>query len=381
MRAWQLFILSITLLGCASGNRIEHPAPDKNALAHALGPSEKIFSLYLVGDAGYASRDPLSLTLKTLQQHIHQADSSSALVYLGDNCYPKGLPPPSSSRFKRCKKTLDAQLKILQDYAGKVYFISGNHDWKSSGRKGWEQVIRQEQYIESKLQRGNTFVPDSGRPGPVNLPITIPRSDSDSSITIQLIALDSQWWLHPHRKPYAQTADHEERQKKIFTRQLSEMIDRTNDQRTVLIGHHPVFSTARHGSKFRLSAHLLPPVFGSLYVLYRKIWGLPQDIAHRTYQTYKNALLTAMDHHPGLIYASGHEHNLQYIPIQRDSTTRQHFIISGAGSDARYVKHKPPLQYGKNTRGFAEIAFYKDQLRTLTFWDYTGKKIYQTVLK
>jgi hypothetical protein len=83
-------------------------------------------SLLLIGDAGEPrSEDPV---LATLREEIRRSAASTAVVFLGDNIYPSGMPDLASSERRSAERRLDAQLSAA-DGAGAVYFIPGNHDW------------------------------------------------------------------------------------------------------------------------------------------------------------------------------------------------------------------------------------------------------------
>jgi hypothetical protein len=203
------------------------------------------------------------------------------------------------------------------------------------------------------------------------------QSTDTASYQLQLIVLDSQWWLHPYRKPKAATRDEQERHKEKIVAQLDQMLEDSDRIPTVVVGHHPLYSRGRHGAHFSWQTHLIPPIFGSLYVLYRKIWGLPQDIPHRRYQHYKQALLSVFEQYDDLIYASGHDHNLQYLPISHGGDSLHHYIVSGAGSRHQYARKGGDAEFVYSRHGFASIDFYRSGTRKLAFWDQKGQKIYE----
>ncbi|MBC7745993.1 MAG: metallophosphoesterase, partial [Flavobacterium sp.] len=178
-----------------------------------------------------------------------------------------------------------------------------------------------------------------------------------------------------------------------FFQHLEKSLNENRHKRIIVAGHAPVYSYAIHGGRYKLRHHLFPltiyhrkayvplPFIGSLLPLYRKYFGAKEDIAHPRYRHLRNKLKVIFKNYPGLIYVSGHEHNLQHIT--RD---KNHFLISGAGSKLKYV-----LQDGKNLRfGMKALGFFKlkcDQGGKITasVWtvdksDVNGKKAYQTEL-
>jgi len=365
---WLLVLLAFA--GCASStiNRQDHSTDEKTA--------EPVYSVYLIGDGGAASHDPQEPVLKTLNRQLLHSGKHSAVIFLGDNVYPNGLPPGKTQSREQAENHLLAQLKTVEDYPGRVVFIPGNHDWGSSGSNGLKRIRREEQFIESYLDRGNTFLPNSGYPGPVLLSLANHRDYPTLTYDIQLIVLDTQWWLHPHEKPLR--AESEEEQKKNIVTDLERMIDQSAGDEVLLAGHHPLFSYGRHGGKFPISTHFLPPVLGSIYIAYRNLWGYPQDITG--YDDLKKDLLKSMEGKPGLIYASGHEHSLQYIPFTNGSH-QQYQLVSGSASEPTFVKECSRGCFTYHGKGFIVIHYFSDRTKRVEFRNQKGKIIKTRILK
>src|SRR5260221_7432115 len=104
--------------------------------------------LYLVGDAG-EFRDGRLPVRDWLKQHVDWNDTSNVLVYLGDNIYPRGMPPDGSKSVDSARKILDYQVSVVAGKGAKAYFIPGNHDWKEGRPGGWDQVKNEGAYLES----------------------------------------------------------------------------------------------------------------------------------------------------------------------------------------------------------------------------------------
>lgn len=177
-----------------------HPAP--------------IYSVFLMGAAAESSLNPRKPTLETLKSQIKKSGKESAVIVLRDNIYPSGLPPEGTPSRKRTESRLRAQLQTVEDYSGRIIFIPGNHDWVSLGVSVLKNIRRQERYIESYLNQGNTFLPNSGYPGPASISLYTSNEDSVMVFNIQLIVLDTQWWLHPHKKPFSAGIKSENSKKK-----------------------------------------------------------------------------------------------------------------------------------------------------------------------
>jgi|AntRauTorcE11897_2_1112592.scaffolds.fasta_scaffold01630_7 predicted phosphodiesterase len=357
---------TLFLLSCANTSGTQKKSEQRQIQDSHLPSGDPVFTLILIGDTGNNFSSSPDLLMESLQQQINQLDEQSTIVFLGDNLYPNGLPPENHPSRKEMEDKLSGQLNIIQDFPGRIIFVPGNHDWQSSGENGLEWVRRQERFIESSLDRGNTFLPDSGYPGPVRITLHEAKI-GDTSFNIQLVALDTHWWLHPHEKPHG---DNTEGQKRIMLDEIDQLLSSYNKDEIVVAAHHPLFSYGRHGGNFSIRPHLLPPLFGSLYVVYRKVWGLPQDLAR--YSDLRNELLTSFEQVEGLIYAAGHEHSLQYIPNEDD-----HFIVSGSASKTTYVKKKSSEAYTYGEKGFITVKYYKDRSKVIEFWNETGSSVYQ----
>ena len=346
--------------------------------SQATPSADPIFSVFLIGDAGAASLDPREPALRTLKSQLEESGAQSAVIFLGDNIYPSGLPAQEVRARKRAERRLMAQLKTVEDYPGRVVFIPGNHDWHSSKKKGLQRIHRQECYIENYLQKGNTFLPDSGYPGPVSVSLESQTEDASMPFNIRLIVLDTPWWLHPHGKPLSQGITSVKQQKEKILADVGKIIRRHQDDEIIVAGHHPMFSNGRHGGKFPFMTHLLPPVLGSIYVAYRNIWGYHQDVAN--YSDLKDGLMESFESKDGLIYASGHEHSLQFIP-QTDNNARQYYLVSGSGSRSSYVKKQRDPSFTHKGKGFIAVRYFENQSKRIEVWSEKGNLIFHKTIK
>ena len=161
------------------------------------------YRVLLVGDAGandlkesdFLGKIPLFTAMKRFAEVM---PSRTAVVFLGDNIYSKGLPDITERPMKSDKgctgracaeKRLDIQIEILKESKARGIFIPGNHDWDSGGKSGWKRIQNLEEYIEnSKKDADVILIPNDGCPGPVAVPL------SGKEVEIVLIGLDTQWW-------------------------------------------------------------------------------------------------------------------------------------------------------------------------------------------
>src|SRR5947207_12051458 len=92
------------------------------AAAYSQDPT---FKLFLIGDAGEG--DTTGATLRDLKIQLLN-NPNSAVIFLGDNCYlkPYFLLPIEVGGYngsKVAKRRIMAQLNIVRDYKGFVYFV------------------------------------------------------------------------------------------------------------------------------------------------------------------------------------------------------------------------------------------------------------------
>lgn len=329
---------------------------------------EALYKIYLIGDAGAPSSERTEPSLRFLKSMLDRESPQSAVVFLGDNLYPSGMPDSTDIYRPEAERRMLEQLRTIEDFAGRIIFIPGNHGWENEGAAS---LKRQEVFIENYLDRGNVFLPDDGFPGPVEIELMDDDDHPSLREDIRLVILDTQWWLQGEDKPYGDTGEYLLQDAGDFLREVENvLLDRRNDH-VMVLGHHPFFSNGNHGGYFPLKNHLLPPLFGSLYVGYRKFFGYPQDIAHYRYSQLKDELLRLFLRHQDLIYAAGHEHNLQYFKKERKNI-RQHYVVSGSGSRRDFTTKGRGANFVSDSKGFAVVTYYTDGSSWLEFWKPQG---------
>ncbi|MFK5855250.1 MAG: metallophosphoesterase, partial [Bacteroidota bacterium] len=313
-----------------------------------------LYTVYLLGDI---KNSPTGRNnLKLLKTHIDKENNQSAVILLGDIVYPLGLPDSTDNGYNEAERDLNNILKTFDSFKGELIITPGNHDWARGKQEGWENVKNLEEYIEQNFAQENVFLPDLGCPGPVEVEL---------SHDLTLIIFDSQWWFHKNIKPGSDGECGFINEEEIFN-QIEDALRRNRDKKVIFATHHPLFSVGKHGGYFPASYLLFPlleiknwmylPLPGFIYVGYRKYLGNIQDIAHPEYQIFKETLLNIFKDYPNVIYASGHEHNLQYF--QKDSL---HHIISGGGGYASYISRKKnKTDFAYQSAGFNKLSYFSN---------------------
>lgn len=318
-----------------------------------------VFSVALIGDAGNVATDGTDPVLNLLKDWTQQAGKNSWTIFLGDNVYPKGIPPLSDRKRAAAEEKINAQLEIFENYEGKVTFIGGNHDWNKGRSDGYSYILRQEQYLLSWFNYPEAFLPANSCLGPTTIEL---------APDLLLIVLNTQWWVQSGKKPVGSNGGCNQEKPEDFFTELASILKQNEDKRILVAAHHPLYSNALHGGKFTVKQHLFPltaahkkmfipfPIVGSLYPLYRKFFGAHEDMSHPRYRKMRKKLLNILQVHQHVIYAAGHDHNLQYFNIKGN-----HYIISGSGSKTTFVKKGRKATFTHEHKGFFVIDFYENE--------------------
>ncbi|MFD1819716.1 Calcineurin-like phosphoesterase [Pseudarcicella hirudinis] len=333
-------------------------------------------SVFLIGDDGEPKLDGKDPVLTSLQNQLKKAGQNGSLIFLGDNIYPTGMVDSENPGRIEAEARLTEQLKVMQSFEGHSYIIPGNHDWQQGGKNGWQYIKNQENFVSDFLKKEDVFFPKGGCPTPQEISV---------NEELSLILLDTQWYLHPWNKPEAES-DCEVKSLQGMLSAVDDILDRNRHKKVLVLGHHPMYSHGLHGGYFTVKDHLLPfhelglniplPVIGSIYPLYRSLIGNIQDIAHPKYREMRDGLVSIFKHYKNVIYANGHDHNLQLIV--RDSIN---YITSGAGSKATPVKKGNDSRFASSTKGFVRLDFLENDKIQVIFYEgdgALGKELYST---
>jgi hypothetical protein len=325
------------------------------------------FTIFLIGDAGAGSLLKTEPNFAILREQLLKADANSAIFFLGDNVYPYGLPEPTHPLHARGERRLLEQLRIVEGFKGRVCFISGNHDWNKGRKGGYKAMMRQQAYIEAYFGKEGVYLPRNGCPGPVEVRL----SDEITSVVI-----NTQWWVHNGKRPEGKKDGCDVDNEHEFFVELEKLLEKNKEKKLIVIGHHPMYSQAYHGGHFNMKQHLFPltevnkklyipfPLLGSIYPIYRKFIGSREDMAHPKYKSMRKRLIGIFSKYDDLIYAAGHDHNLQYL-----KENRQHYIISGAGCKINFVKHGKGAQFTHAHKGFFRLDYFTNGDIWLEAWE------------
>ncbi len=332
---------------------------------YAIG-QEIIHRVYLIGDGG-AIENGKHAVIEQIKEQSNELQIKGIKVdflFLGDNIYPRGMPALNSPLREVSEKILSNQTGLVAK-ENRAWFIPGNHDWEQGRPGGLNAILRQQAFIDSLGQSNIHWPVRDGCAGPEEILL------NDRTI---LVMVDSQWWLHPYGKG-GERNDCEYKTKDDVILALKDIFIEHRDKVVLLAIHHPPFTYGEHNGAYGLKQHLFPltdikpklwiplPLIGSIYPIYRSVFGNVQDISHPMYKDLNDRILPLIANHSCVIIASGHDHVLQY-----QQKGKAHFIVSGSAAKTSRLRKKNPLEFGSEARGFATLDYLSDSTLNISFF-------------
>jgi hypothetical protein len=323
-------------------------------------------TIFLIGDAGSKAYDGEPV----LEELALQSDSlrkvKQYVVFLGDNVYPRGVPPVGSPTRDDAEKKIAAQVYAIRKGQAQGILVPGNHDWDRQGREGWNSIRRQDTLVRAFGGKDVRLLPHGGCPGPEVV---------DLGTHVRLIVLDSEWWVHNDVKPYGPESPCATRTYQEVADSLAGALRDKGSRHAIVLTHHPLRSGGEHGGAFKLTDHLFPlrnvqswmwvplPLIGSIYPLARRMGISNQDISGKKYRAMRRMFEQAFERHPPLAIASGHDHNLQVIRGGNPNVTRAAYqLVSGAGilGHASLVRKIEGTLFDREAAGFMRLDITRD---------------------
>jgi hypothetical protein len=330
-------------------------------------------SVFLIGDAGAPELpDPTAADAAELVEPVLAAlardvaasvealgADRTAVVVLGDNVYPAGMPPPGDEDHERAARILDAQIAAIGEARG--FFILGNHDWDQGKEHGWVRAKAQTDYLAS-IGPNISLHPPNTCPGPE----VVEFGDHLQFVFMDIWAAIYQTEYPDGPLNHCQPPAGQGRLLPIVDAALHDK----GPRRAVMVVHPPVLTSGPHGGYFRWQEHVFPlrvfnrhlwiplPIIGSIFPFARLYGVTDADQMGPQYELYLEggkALLSP--NHPTLV-AAGHEHSLQ---VHIDPTGVFH-AVSGAGSSSKvdYVRDMRSDLMSLAAPGYMRLDAYAD---------------------
>jgi hypothetical protein len=344
------------------------PALEPATLVPApVAPKDSIeLAIFLIGDAGSSAYDGEPV----LQELALQSDSlrpvRQFVVFLGDNVYPRGVPPLGHPDRDDAEKRVAAQVLAIRKGSAQGVLIPGNHDWDRQSRDGWNSIRRQDTLVTKLGGKDVRLAPAGGCPGPDVV---------DIGAHVRLIAMDSEWWVHNDAKPYGDASPCPTRTYDEVADSLAGALRDKGSRHAIVVAHHPMRSGGVHGGSFTVMDHIFPlrnfkrwlwvplPFIGSIYPFARQMGVSNQDVTGRKYSAMREAFERAFGRYPPLVIASGHDHDLQVIRGGCPRVTNAAYqLVSGAGilGHASVVRDIEGSLFQREAAGFMRLDVTRD---------------------
>jgi hypothetical protein len=306
--------------------------------------------LFVIGDAG-VPRVGFEPVLAALQREASASGGKSVIVFLGDNIYPRGLPDSSYLPDRiEAERRIGAQVFAAESSHATTIFIPGNHDWDAERADGLAAIRREAAFIRQLSHNTVLFLPANGCPGPAMF---------DAGTRLRLLLLDTQWWLQSGTKP-----EGDPKRSGCSAAKASDIVDsiRTDiataaGRSVVVLAHHPIYSGGAHAEHWNIGDYLgSGPV-----ILLRRMVNSAQDFRNPVNTAMRQALSSAFDPLPPLLYISGHDHGLQVLTGRPSAHEPLRYVVSGAGA----YEHLDPTRSIDRTRwearasGYVRVDFFR----------------------
>ncbi len=329
------------------------------------------YELFLVGDIESESNKAYDSDIVDLiKSELRENSKNQSVVFLGNSFSDKGLPDTESEAFDSVDKSIEACINKLKDNTDKVYFIPGNNEWSDGQNNTVSALSNVEEYLESKVNGKNIFAPSNGCGEPKLVKLT------DDLI---LLLIDSQWVLQGDGSEERKRSGCEIDNELELVTFIEEILAKNKSKNVIIAAHHPVHSNGKTGGNYSMANHMLPlPVLGSIITSIKKINGGQQKFGHPQYEAYRSTMDLAMSNFEGIIHASAHDKNLQYIQ-ENDN----HYVVAGSGSEVEFVQKGGNAEFAYMSKGFSKITHTKDLELWLEFFipDPSNTKVAKSVYK
>lgn len=266
---------------------------------------------------------------------------NQTLLFTGDLTDPRQSLEQSLAR-------IDSFLQYLPPATNRrIVMIPGDRDWADSAPGGWQQVNTVASYILSKQRPDLIWPLQEGCPGPERVQL---------DLALHLIAINTQWWNHPHEKPTSESAvcaisTHDE-----AIEQIEKMIEEARYGNLLIAGHYPIISNGHYGGRYPLGRWLFPvPLVSGMITSYKQNIGTTRHISNGRYARFREKMEDILSEYPSLVYCSGHEYNREVLVLNESI-----LVHSGVPESAGYVAQSPTTLYAGSSPGLMTLLYDLD---------------------
>jgi hypothetical protein len=234
----------------------------------------------------------------------------------GDNFYSNGIESVNDPYWKTSFEDIYHGPHLFENW----YPTLGNHDYRGNWQAQIDYSDVSRRWVFPSSYYAKSFELDGGE-------------------KVLMLFIDT----NPLNPEYKDVAKYAVTQKQDGAKQLAwieEQLVSSTAKWTIVIGHHPLYSSGKRYGKTSEIRGVLEPIF---------------------------------EKHKIDAYFAGHEHDLQHN--QPKGTTVQHFV-SGAGSELRKVARRSFTRFAQATAGIASVSVSKNEL-LVQFISDKNKVLYQ----
>ncbi|MFK8008772.1 MAG: hypothetical protein AB8H03_20600 [Saprospiraceae bacterium] len=291
------------------------------------------------------SNSPLFSNIKNL---ITKQEGNSTILFLGDIISKNGIDKtPNKEEVNKIQNILD-----LAATAEQSIFVPGDKEWDDGGKEGFRKVKSLEKHFKKeKIQ----ITPSDGCLGPEVV---------DVGDFLRIITINTQWWVHRYQKPESEDLDCPAFNEVEFWDELESAMNDAEDRNVILAAHHPILSFGQYAGYGLTRQHFSPPIIGSFIAGYHQSVGTKKDLTQAALVNFSNELLKRLERFPPIIYASGHEYDLQL-----NYKSGSYHLNSGAIHQAKKTSKNRYSKFRQSKPGVAHLEFSKDGEVSMKIWD------------
>jgi tartrate-resistant acid phosphatase type 5 len=277
-----------------------------------IAKDDKAFRFFIIGDWG-RNGEHNQQTVADQMGKLGDTFDPEFVLNTGDNFYCCGVASTEDPQWMASFENIYKAHSLNIPW----YSVLGNHDYHGNPQAEIDYSRKSQRW--KMPDRYYTFVENG----------------------VRFVFVDTSPFLknyQKHASAYADIAKQDTRRQLAW---LDSVLANSKETWKIVIGHHPVYSTGKHGNTQELIDELKPRL---------EKYGVQ-------------------------VYFCGHDHDLQY---QKPAGSPVNYLVSGAGSEHRPNKPDPAMtRFAQSTSGFMAASLRDDSLH-ISVIDYEGKLIYST---
>lgn len=289
-----------------------------------------------------------------LKDQIKNSSGESTLLLLGDIIDENGMSKNLTDLEKQKLKSINDLVAI----ANRTIFVPGDREWDDGGENGFKKVKAIENYFNKKnnaVADKITVTPSEGCLGPEII---------DVGDFLRIVTVNTQWLVHQYDRPEEENINCPAFNEVEFWDELEDAIEDSENRNVIVAAHHPILSYGQYAGYKLTKKSLSPPIIGSFIAGYHQSVGSKKDLIQEGLEMFSKELLKRLERYPSIIYASGHEYDIQLN--YRDGS---YHLNSGAVEKAKPTARGKFTAYRQSERGFAQLQFFNTGEVRTKIWE------------